>query len=124
VTVNGVSAPGSGQVLEFTALTSLAGTPLSRSSSTPANLPVTGGAVRSAPWIALGAGIVLVAAGFERGAVSSGLGGANADNPCGRDRRDPFTGYIVEVVHHLTYKDQQEEYPFDEAQNRLYAITY
>jgi sugar lactone lactonase YvrE len=71
VTTNGVGAPGSGQVIKFAALTSMAGTPLSASSSTPGNLPVTGGAVPSVLWIALGAGIALVAVGFllGRGAV-------------------------------------------------------
>lgn len=69
VTTNGVGAPGSGQVVKFTSLTSMPGTALPASSSTPANLPVTGGAGASAPWIALGAGIMFVAAGFllERG---------------------------------------------------------
>jgi sugar lactone lactonase YvrE len=73
VTVNGVGAPGSGQVVKFTALTSLAGTPLSTSSSAPANLPVTGSAVPNAPWIALGAGIVLLAAGYllRRGVIET-----------------------------------------------------
>lgn len=64
VTTNGVGAPGSGEVVKFAGLTSLAGTPLPTSSSTPASLPVTGGTVANAPWIALGAGIALVAAGF------------------------------------------------------------
>ena len=69
VTTNGVGAPGSGQVVKFASLTSMAGTALPAPSSTPASLPVTGGTGPSAPWIALGAGIMLVVAGFllERG---------------------------------------------------------
>lgn len=63
VTTNGVGAPGSGQVVRFDALTSMAGTPLSGSAS-PESLPTTGGTVPNALWIALGVGLVLVAAGL------------------------------------------------------------
>jgi hypothetical protein len=73
VTVNGVGAPGSGQVVKFAALTSMAGTPMSAASGTPASLPVTGGAVPNTLWIVLGAGMALVATGLllRRGAVSA-----------------------------------------------------
>jgi len=67
VTTNGVGAPASGQVVRFAALTSMAGTPLSASSSTPEILPTTGGTVPNALWIALGFGIVLAATGLLLG---------------------------------------------------------
>jgi sugar lactone lactonase YvrE len=64
VTTGGVGAPGSGQVVQFAALTSMAGTPLAAASNQPSNLPVTGGAVPNALWIALGTGLALVGAGL------------------------------------------------------------
>jgi len=74
VTTNGVGAPGSGQVVKFAALTSMAGTPLAASSGTPGSLPVTGGSVPNALWLALGVGISLVAAGvlLRRSSVKEG----------------------------------------------------
>jgi hypothetical protein len=53
--------------VKFDALTSMAGTPLSTPASQPASLPVIGGAVPDVLWIALGAGIMLVAAGLLLG---------------------------------------------------------
>lgn len=71
VTTNGVGAPGSGQVVKFAALTSMAGTPLSEPASQPASLPITGGAGVDTLWVALGAGLALVAVGLllRRGAA-------------------------------------------------------
>jgi sugar lactone lactonase YvrE len=69
VTTNGVGAPGSGQVVRFDALTSMAGTPLSSSAGTPESLPTTGGPVPNALWIALGFGLALVVAGLLLGRV-------------------------------------------------------
>lgn len=70
-TTNGVGAPGSGQVIRFAVLASMAGTALSASSSAPEGLPTTGGTVPNVLWIALGVGSALVAAGLllRRGAV-------------------------------------------------------
>jgi hypothetical protein len=73
VTTGGVGAPGSGQVVQFSALTSMEGTPLAAASpGEPSALPVTGGAVPNMLWIAVGAGLALVGAGILlRRAVNS-----------------------------------------------------
>jgi len=64
VTINGVGAPGSGEVVMFSALTTQPGSPLA---DTPAALPETGGEYSSSGWIVgalLVSGLALVITGF------------------------------------------------------------
>ncbi|UCC87714.1 MAG: ScyD/ScyE family protein [Anaerolineales bacterium] len=65
VTINGVGAPGSGEVVMFSALTTMAGTPLA--DIAPAALPETGGEYPFSGWMAgllLAFGLTLAATGF------------------------------------------------------------
>jgi hypothetical protein len=62
VTINGVGAPGSGEVVKFAALATQA-----EAAPLPASLPVTGGANNADLWTALGAaafGLILIAFGL------------------------------------------------------------
>jgi len=63
VTLNGVGAPGSGQVGLFRGLTARAGTPAAAASA-PVPLPTTGGSPLGAGWLALVAGLILTVAGL------------------------------------------------------------
>jgi hypothetical protein len=65
VTINGVGAPGSGEVVMFSALTTMAGSPLA--GAAPAALPQTGGEYHASGWIAgllLALGVGLATTGF------------------------------------------------------------
>ena len=70
VTINGVGAPGSGQVVMYAGLTSMAG-----SSMVPASLPTTGGEHHYGGWIvaiglALGLGLVMIGLWLRRARVA------------------------------------------------------
>jgi hypothetical protein len=60
VTINGVGAPGSGEVVMFSALTTMAGTPLA---DVPAALPQTGGEYPERGWMLLAFGFALALTG-------------------------------------------------------------
>jgi hypothetical protein len=68
VTLNGVGAPGSGQVVRFDKLTAMAGSrlpaPATAPDAGPATLPETGGSALGLPWILLAAGFILAMAGL------------------------------------------------------------
>jgi sugar lactone lactonase YvrE len=69
VTINGVGAPGTGELVMFSGVTSMAGTSLAEMAAAaggeqPASLPATGGMPLSAGWIILAGGAVLVASGL------------------------------------------------------------
>ncbi len=76
VTINGIGAPGSGEVVMYSGLTSQAGTPLSSAAPAPAapaaeapptTLPASGGVVADVVWPAgalLALGLVLIATGL------------------------------------------------------------
>jgi sugar lactone lactonase YvrE len=69
VTTNGMGAPGTGELVMFSGVTSMAGTSLAEMAAAaggeqPASLPATGGMPLSAGWIILAGGAVLVASGL------------------------------------------------------------
>jgi hypothetical protein len=74
VTINGIGAPGSGEVVRFDGLTAMAGSPLpvppsgpapaSAAGAEPAALPETGGSPLGLGWIIVAGGLVVVMAGL------------------------------------------------------------
>ena len=71
VTINGIGAPGSGQVVRYAALTALAGSslpaPASAAGAAPVGLPETGGSVPGVGWVTLAVGSILMIAGLALG---------------------------------------------------------